>query len=107
MIQEPADGGAVRTLLPSTAHHTSVTRMWPNGEGGWILVVEGVFDDDQSHTAVSLLAADGTSRTLGCSPAGDSNVPDIHFAPAMAPDAIYVIATGLAGGPTEIVRIPR
>jgi hypothetical protein len=78
--------------------------MWPNGEGGWILAVDGVFDDGQSHTAVSLLAADGTSRTLGCSPTG-SDLPYIHFAPAIAPDAIYVIASGLTDSP--IVRIPR
>jgi hypothetical protein len=107
VVQEPADGSALRTLLPSTAHHSTVDRMWSNGEGGWILAGGGVFDDDQSHTAVSLLAADGTTRMLGCSPASGLNPLAIHFAPAIAPDAVYVIATGSTGSPTEIVRIPR
>ena len=107
VVQEPADGSTARTLLQTTGHQTMVTAMWPTGEDGWVAIVQGVFDDGQSHTAVSLLAADGTSRTLGCSPASGLNVPDIHFAPAIAPDAIYVIATGNGGGPTQLVRIPR
>jgi hypothetical protein len=107
LVQEPADGSALRTLLPKTVHHNAVDRMWSSGEGGWILAGEGVFDDDQFHTAVSLLAADGTIRTLGCAPASGSNPLAVRFAPAIAPDAVYVIATGSTGSPTEIVRIPR
>lgn len=104
LILAPADGGPMRTFWEGTPAHAAVVGIWPSGDGGWVLAIRQQFDDQMYHVVISMLAADGTSQPLACSPAGaDLFVPS---RPVVAADAVYVVAEGTPSQ-TEIVRIAR
>ncbi len=98
----PTDGSPMRTFWQGTPAHSGVMGMWPTGDGAWILGAIQLFDDQRFHLVVWMLAPDGTSQRLACSPAED--FPVIQVKPAVTPDAVYVVASAT---PTQIVRIPR
>jgi hypothetical protein len=80
-----------------------VDRMWPDGTGGWVISASQLFDDQQFHSTIWLLGADGTGRRLACSPKLPSGT-FIQVRPAVAPDAVFAIVLGETW---QIVRIPR
>lgn len=102
----PADGSPVRTFWQGLPDDAGVAGMWPIGDGGWALAINQLFDDSKTHLGIWLLAADGKSRRLACSPPGTPyDLPAIEARPAVAPDAIYFFVA--AGEQTRIVRVPR
>ena len=82
--------------------NASVSRMWPDGEGGWIVIGYQRFDDQQSHLTTWRRSADGTLRRLGCSP--ETGFERVEVRPAEGPDAIYIASVG--DSEWRLVRIP-
>lgn len=99
----PADGSPIRTFWQGLPGHSMVDQVWPDGTGGWVLAASQLFDDQQYHSTIWLLAADGTSRRLACSP-GRFIDGSIEVRPAVALDAVFAI---VRGDTWQIVRIPR
>jgi hypothetical protein len=104
----PADGGPLRHYWDSFPAHVHVNHMWPTGDGKWVVAIDQTFEDLSRHTAIWLLAADGNGSRLACAPVVSEVYPaiaEIDWQPAIAPDAIYVMAT--SDRVTQIVRVPR
>jgi hypothetical protein len=104
ILLSPVDGSAAMAFWQGLPDHTSPERILPDGAGGWIVVADQMFDDQQFHTTVWTLAADRrTAKRLACSP--DLSVQDsVTVAPAVAPDAVYLVAMGDSW---QLVRVPR
>ena len=101
----PADGSPVRTFWEGLPPHSAASKIWPSGDGGWVIATNQLFDDHQLHVTIWRLDADGTGRRLACSPLGGSENPRIDVGPAVLPDAIYFIASG--GNSWQMVGIAR
>ncbi len=78
-----------------------------DGDGGWFLVGNQIFDDQIEHTTVRSLDAQGTSTLLGCSAGPLDNSFFFEQPFAVAPDAVYVVSTNFSTNTTEIDRIAR
>ena len=103
----PANGGSPKQIWPGVAH-TTISHLWPDGQGGWVTVGYQRFDDNAFHTTVGWLDAKGNARRVACSP-GKYDESSIDLRVAIAPDAIYAISVNLSmPSPTwEIDRISR
>ena len=98
----PVDGSAATEFWQGLPDHTSPERILPDGDGGWIVVADQMFDDQQFHTTVWALAADRrTAKRLGCSPGLNT---EVRVAPAVAPDAVYLASTSDSW---QLVRVAR
>jgi hypothetical protein len=101
----PADGGPSRHFWPGRPH-SYISYIWPDGQGGWVMVGAQLFDDQRFHATVWLLDPQRNARLLACSP-GSSDEFWITSPVAMAPDAIFAVAQNLATSTWEIDRIAR
>ena len=106
VVLSPADGGPARVLWAAQPFASGVSKATADGAGGWILVGNQIFDDQIDHMTVRSLDATGASTLLGCSPGSLSN-SFVERPFAIAPDAVYVVATNIATKTTEIDRIAR
>jgi len=100
----PADGGPLRVFWDGLPAHAGVWSMWPDGNGGWVIVSLEVFDDLKQRMVIWLMDASGQAKRLGCSPPAETSLPYISVRPAVAPDAIYLEDSG---SKFQIVRVAR
>lgn len=106
LMLSPVDGGAARPFWPAMPATVEPTKIWPNPEGGWLVLGFQKFADGLSHTTITLIDTQGSATRLACSP-GDGSQSWIEKGVAVAPDAIYVAATNLSASTWEIDRIAR
>jgi hypothetical protein len=100
----PADGSPTQTFWQGLPAHASFDDIWPDGAGGWIITAAQMFDDQRFHTTVWSLAADKkTAKRLACSPGFETDAL-IERAPAITPDAVYVMTQSQTW---QLVRIAR
>jgi hypothetical protein len=104
VIRSPADGSPAQPFWKSSI--ASVSRMWSDGNGGWVAFGLEVFDDGVDHAVIQTIDAQGTATRLGCSP-GRGLASWIENPVAIAPDGIYAITTNLDATTWEIDRIGR
>jgi hypothetical protein len=104
ILLSPADGSPAMEFWQGLADHTAPDRILSDGAGGWIVIADQMFDDQQFHTTVWSLAADRhTAKRLACSP--DLSVrASITVAPAVAPDAVYLASMGDSW---QLIRVAR
>jgi hypothetical protein len=106
LMLSPADGSPAKPFWPTRPSDAQVLKIWPNPEGGWVIVAMQRFDDDLFHTTLTLLDEQGTAVRLGCSPANSiHSVIDVPV--AIAPNAVYAATRDLIGSTSVIVRIAR
>lgn len=106
----PSDGGTAQIFWPSVPPDAAPLNVWSDGQGGWVVAGAQVFDDSHPHLAVWLVDAGGNGRLAACDASADDSA-DAFFAtlaPAIAPDAIYLITEYLNGNDSwEIDKIGR
>jgi hypothetical protein len=106
LMQSPADGSPAKPFWPTLPSDAQVEKIWPNPEGGWVILAMQAFDDGLFHTTLTLLDEQGTATRLGCSP-GDTERAWITVAVAIAPDAVYAATHDLTTSTWAIDRIAR
>jgi hypothetical protein len=106
LMLSPADGSPAKPFWPTLPSDAQVQKIWPNPEGGWVVVATQAFDDGLFHTTLTLLDEQGTATRLGCSPA-DSERAWITVPVAIAPDAVYAATRDLMASTWAIDRIAR
>jgi len=104
VVLAPQDGSALHTFWEGTPPHAGVEHMWPYGNGGWVAIVDQLFDDMKFHISVWLIDATGMGRRLACEPTTGAQHAHVDTRPAIAPDAIYLVDDG---SKFQIVRVPR
>ena len=106
LMLSPADGSPAKPFWPTRPSDAQVLKIWPNPEGGWVVVATQAFDDGRFHTTLTLLDAQGTAVRLGCSPAETLRVL-IDVPVAIAPDAVYAATRDPFAETWTIHRIAR
>lgn len=100
----PADGGPVFPVWSAMPAFSDVTAVWPDGQGGLIVVgVQAFRGEDRQRTTIWSLDTNRTARHIACAPPGDY-LDDVM--PAIGPDGYYFLAR-LDGSKMQIVRVPR
>ena len=106
LMLSPADGSPAKPFWPTLPSDAQVQKIWPNPEGGWVVVATQAFDDGLFHTTLTLLDEQGTAVRLGCSPA-DTERALITVPVAIAPDAVYAATRDPIASTWTIDRIAR
>lgn len=106
LMLSPADGSPAKPFWPTLPSDAQVQKIWPNPEGGWVVVATQAFDDGLFHTTLTLLDEQGTAVRLGCSPA-DTERAWITVPVAIAPDAVYAATQDPIASTWAIDRIAR
>lgn len=106
LMLSPADGSPAKPFWPTRPSDAQVLKIWPNPEGGWVVVATQAFDDGLFHTTLTLLDEQGTAVRLGCSPA-DTERALIDVPVAIAPDAVYTATRDPIASTWAIHRIAR
>ena len=106
LILSPADGGPAKPFFASVPGNGLVQRIWPTGDGDWVMTSLEIYSDGIDHMTLWLVDAQGKATRLGCSPSAASN-SWIEKGVAVAPDAVYVPAENLSADTWEIDRIAR
>jgi hypothetical protein len=106
LMLSPADGSPAKPFWPTLPSDAQVQKIWPNPEGGWVVVATQAFDDGLFHTTLTLLDEQGTAIRLGCSPADTERVL-ITASVAIAPDAVYAAIRDPIDSTWTIDRIAR
>jgi hypothetical protein len=99
----PADGGPVRTFWNSSPSHAVIEWISPDGQGGWIAIVDQLFTEGFA-SSIYAIDARANARRLACSPLGRFVPP---YAPAIAPDALFLVTLQDGAQYEQIDRIPR
>jgi hypothetical protein len=106
LMLSPADGSPTKPFWSTLPSDAQVEKIWPNPEGGWVVVATQAFDDGLFHTTLTLLDEQGTAIRLGCSPT-DTERAWITVPVAIAPDAVYAATKDLTASTWAIDRIAR
>jgi hypothetical protein len=106
LMLSPADGSPAKPFWPTLPSDAQVEKIWPNPEGGWVVVATQAFDDGLFHTTLTLLDEQGIAIRLGCSPA-DAERASITVPVAIAPDAVYAATQDPMASTWAIDRIAR
>jgi hypothetical protein len=106
LILSPADGGPAKPFFASVPGNGLVHRIWPTGDGDWVMTSLEIYSDGIDHMTLWLVDAQGKATRLGCSPSAASN-SWIEKGVAVAPDAVYAPAENLSADTWEIDRIAR
>jgi hypothetical protein len=111
VIQSPSDGGDAREIAAISPFYGAPYRVWPDGQGGWVMEGETRFDDQNSHTTVWLADATGKVTLVACAAAGglSPQILQIRQPPAVTPDFVYLAAESFGGANItwQLLRIPR
>ena len=106
LMLSPADGSPAKPFWPTRPSNAQVVKIWPNPEGGWVVVATQPFDDGLFHATLTLLDGEGSAIRLGCSPA-DAERALISVPVAIGPDAVYAATRDPIASTREIDRIAR
>jgi hypothetical protein len=106
LVRAPADGGALETFL-TPPDHIMPDRIWPDGQGGWVMTTVGTFDDGKLHEGVWFVSATGESRLAACDPAAGDDTAYIVARPAFTNDAVYLVAQRVGQALWSLVKIAR
>lgn len=105
LILSPADHGAARAVWPSLPLASANFRnVWPNPDGGWVLVGEQQFSDGAKRITLTFVDPQGAVTLLGCGPTDDESVDG---SVAVAPDAVYLSTQNQRTFTWEIDRVAR
>jgi len=106
IVLSPADGSPAQVFWDEVPANGWVDLIWPDGEGGWLMVGRQKLDDDLRHTVIFAYDGKNAARRLACSP-GDSSTSWADQRIAVAKDAVYLGTTDLRENTWQIVRVPR
>lgn len=106
IVLSPADGGPTRVFWDEVPANGWVDLIWPDGEGGWLMVGRQKLDDELRHTVIFSYDGKTAARRLACSP-GDSSSSWADQRIAVATDAVYLGTTDLRENTWQIVRVAR
>jgi hypothetical protein len=106
LVRAPADGGALETIL-TPPDHIMPDRIWPDGQGGFMMTSLGTFDDGKLHEGVWFVSATGESRLAACDPMEGHDTAYIVARPAFTSDAVYLVAQKVDQALWSLVKIAR
>jgi hypothetical protein len=108
LIRAAIDGGAVSPFFPDEPSRMASWKIWPDGDGGWVIVGLDSFDDGSYHTEIWLLDANRNARLVACDPRKGNDTGYISIRPAILPDAVYFLASYLQDDAAwTIVKVSR
>ena len=94
LLLSPIGGGPVQVFWPSMPAGAGPSNVWSDGQGGWVVAGGQKLDDGFFHLAVWLIDAGGNGRLAACDPSADDSAGAFFptIAPAIAPDAVYLVS---------------
>jgi hypothetical protein len=106
LVRAPADGGALETIWTPPAHQMP-HRVWPDGQGGWVVASLGKFDDGKEHAGVWFVSATGEARLAACDPLADDDTGYIVARPALSKDTAYFAVENVYKATWSVIKVAR